>query len=454
MATLQSNKVRIDKILVADGNAPLATAGTKLSALTTHGKLGFYNQSTNLATVPLFETDPVIFIAQGQSTTNHTYPLTPRPQERSMPIDGERVVSVYKTAYSAPTNNVWVIGDANGQAGEINVADDTTYELTIKFDGRRVDILNGRNQPAIFPQFTTPDYSSNGPATEVLQRDHLIQNLVFEVQQQSVLKRESGAQIVVLAVADSANTGNTSGITLSAIAASPAGTSFIVGYNADGSAVNWVPTASEKLSITNAIAQIVTNGVPTGLTGANELVLPVVINPPAGSTAAAAISAGTAALAGTSTNATYILVIVRDDSTAFFDRIPQTKVSVDIGLRQGFNVSTVHISEVEYAFEGTGVGRHWALAYDESDALRKYDTSQVPGEYAIQYPSPVDPTATYNSYTITHSLPVVTSAGTVSLNPYETIVLIESGDTVTSADFEDQLRGWLDSLPVVPAYNF
>jgi hypothetical protein len=130
------------------------------------------------------------------------------------------------------------------------------------------------------------------------------------------------------------------------------------------------------------------------------------------------------------------------------------KVSFDVGLRQGFNTATVTNYEGNKAFEGTGVGRHWALEYESSDELRKFDTSQAPGAYAIQYPSPVDSTETYDSYTITHGLPIVTTAGTVSLAPFETIVLIEEGGSTAQVAFEAALDGWLQSLPVTPPYNF
>lgn len=448
--SLQTNKVKVDKILVEDGDVALAVTGTSITALTTDGKLGIYNQYTNLAnTAPSFSTDPVIYIAQGQDTTNHTYPLVARPQERSMPIDGQHVVRVKKATYAAPTNNTWIIGDTDGQAGEINVADDTLYELTIKFDGRRTDILNGRNQPAIFPQFETPDYSTDGPATEVLQRDHLVQNLVHEINQQSVATRPSGAQVIALAV-NSANGGTGSGQTL---ANAVAGTTIVVGYNTDGSAISWTPTVAQRASITAALASQLAYNAATTLTSASEIVKVLTATPPSG-TAAAAANNVTAFVAGTNQNADCIMLIATDDSTAYFDRIPQVKVSFDVGLRQGFNTSTVNNLEGNKAFEGTGVGRHWSLEYDSSDALRKYDTVQLPGAYSIQYPSPVDSTETYDSYTITHYQPGVTTQGTNTIYPYETIVLIEEGGSTAQAAFEAALDGWLQSLPVTPPYNF
>ena len=448
---VKSTKVRVDKILVGDENAALATTGTALSNLTTDGQLGVYNQYTNLAnTAPSFSTDPAIYIAQGQSTTLHTYPLPARPQERSMPIDGQYVYRVKKATYAAPTNNVWIIGDTNGQTGEINVADETLYELTIKFDGRRTDILNGRNQPAIFPQFETPDYSADGPATEVLQRDDLVQNLVYEIQQQSILKRQSGSQVIALAI-NTANTGVGSGTTIAGVTP---GTAVTIGFNSDGSELTWTPTAAEVAGMDAAVAAYVAAVSGTTLASTSEIVKVLIATPPTGSAAASAVTATTAAVAGTSTNADVIILIAKDDTTGYFDRIPQTKVSFDVGLRQGFNTATVTNREDNKSFEGTGVGRHWALEYESSDELRKFDTSQAPGAYAIQYPSPVDSAATYNSYTVTHGLPIVTTAGTVSLAPFETIVLIESGDTTTTTAFEAALDGWLQSLPVTPPYNF
>jgi len=169
---------------------------------------------------------------------------------------------------------------------------------------------------------------------------------------------------------------------------------------------------------------------PTNIVGGDLVVPTLIATPPAGSAAETAVTGGDTAVAGTAYNCEWIILVATDDSQAYFDRIAQTKVSFDVGLRQGFNTATVYNYEGNKAFEGTGVGRHWGLAYDESDALRKYDTSQLPGAYSIQYPSPVDSTATYDSYTITHGLPAVTTQGTVSLNPFETIVSISPSDVL------------------------
>lgn len=453
----RTNKVKVEKILVADGNAAVAISGN-VTALTTDGQLGFYDADTNTAITgsTTFTDSPIIYIAQGTGATTATYPLPLRKQEKSMPIDGRYVLSVQKNSYSAPTNNVWIVGAIDGEAGEINVADETVYELSIKFDGRRTDILNGRNQPAIFPQFETPDYSVDGPATEVLQRDHLIQNLVHEINQQGVATRTSGAPVVAIAINNGTTGTASSGKTVAdLITGTP---TITLGYNRDGSAISYTFTAAQTAGI--AAARTAYNAAYSdNIDTTDEVVATLVVTPPSGSAASSALGS-TAAVAGTDNNASHIILVAADPALAYFDRIAQTKDRMVVGLRQGFNVATVTNYEGCKPFEGIGVGRHVNLLYQETDELRKFDTSQPPGGYSMMYDTPVDTTATYDSYTIVHTSPNIATNSLPSQDPFATIVFIESGDTTTTngsagvPGFETILRNWVNSLPAPPVVNF
>lgn len=449
----RTNKVKVDKILVADGNAALATVATNVTALTTDGQIGVYDVDTNLAidSSYLFTDSPVIYLAQGTGATTATYPLPLRKQEKSSPIDGRYLLSVQKGTYSAPTNNVWIIGAVDGEAGEINVADETTYELSIKFDGRRIDMLNGRNQPAIFPQFETPDYSVDGPATEVLQRDDLIQNLVHDINQQGVATRTSGAPVVAIAINNGTTGTAASGKTVAdLITGTP---TITLGYNGDGSAISYTFTAAQTAGI--AAARTAYNAAYSdNIDTTDEVVATLIATPASGTAAASAVTGGTAAVAGTDNNASYIILVGADPALAYFDRIAQTKSRMVVGLRQGFNVSTVTNYEGSKPFEGVGVGRHVNLLYQESDELRKFDTSQPPGAYSMMYDTPVDTTATYNSYTFIHTTPNVATNGLPSVDPFSTTVFIESGDTTTSVAFETLIRTWVGSTPSGVVVNF
>ena len=453
----RTNKVKVEKVLVADGNAALATVATNVTALTTDGQLGVYDASTNLAidSSYLFTDSPVIYIAQGTGATTATYPLPLRKQEKSMPINGKYVISVQKNSYTAPYNNVWIIGASGADSGAINISDETVYELSIKFDGRRIDILNGRNQPAIFPQFETPDYSVDGPATTKLQRDHLLMNLATEINRNCIAGNPAGAPVVAYLVQDVSVDTDPGSVQKTVADLDDGSDTFTVGYKADGSRITWTSNAAESAGVAAAItAYNAANGSGQDIATADLLVPPLIATPPSGSAAETDVTNGDTAVAGTSYETTWLILVAVDPSLAYFDRIAQTKSRMVVGLRQGFNVATVTNYEGSKPFEGIGVGRHVNLFYQETDELRKFDTVQPPGAYSMLYDTPVDTTATYNSYTIVHKTPNVATNSLPSEDPFTTVVFIESGDTTTSAAFESLIRTWVASTPSGIVVNF
>ncbi len=450
---MSQQKVRVEKVLVADDNAALATLGTALVDQTNKdinladGQLGLFDAATDLALDfgANYNDSPVVYIAQGTSTSsdltqtpNHPLPL--RPVERSQDIDGALVSQWTGVSYTAPSCSAWTIGDQDGAAGEINVADETRYSVTIKMDGRRTDILNGRNQPSIFPEFTTPDYSTDGPATEVLQRDDLIQNLAYWINRDSLVwtgERQGGANLMAIAI-DSAAGNIASAITLAAIDA--AGDVVTLGYDENGGAITHTMSAAEAAAVTAAIAG------HTNLALTSDVVPFMIKAYDAGTDAAAAATANTAEVAGTVGNADVLLIIAIDQDTAFFDRIPEVKTNLEVGLAAGF-ATTVAKARQARALEGQGTGRQVALFYESTDELRKFDNQQAPGGYVYQYTSPVDSTATYDTYTIFHSADNMATNGLPSADLFSTYVFIEPGDTTTTNEFEAALNNWMGSLP-------
>lgn len=442
-----TKKVRVEKILVADGDAAFATAGTNVSALTTDGQLGVYDADTHLALDPATisaANNPRIYFAQGTGITTDNYPLKARPREVSPVLDSKNIVSFKGQSYTAPLNDVVLIGDTTANSGAINVADETVYELTIKFDGRRTDILNGRNQPAIFPQYETPDYSTDGPSTTELQRDDLVQNLVYNINKECIASRPSGSQIVALAINDGTTGASTApGQT---IADAIAGNEIILGYDDNtGAAITYTFNQAERDSIEDAVDAATTAGY--NIADADEIVRVLISTPEAGTAAAAAVTAGTASVAGTDTNAQQILLVAVDESTAYYDRIAPVKTKIKVGLRQGFNAATVLNYRGSEASEGVGTGRQVELLYNETDELRKFDTAQAPGGNTFQYASPVDSTATYDGYTVEFYGDNQATNGIASQDPHVLYIFNEPGDTTTTADIEAALNNWMATLP-------
>lgn len=458
-------KKRVEKILVADGNLGLVAGGTALYTDSTgvfnisNEQLGVFDADTDLALYPgdVYADHPRIYIAQGTSLSatpgaSPNHPLPNRPIERSQVIDGSRPLVWRGVSYTAPVNNVWVIGAPNAQTDKINVLDETEYGLTIAFDGRRVDMLNGRNQPALFPSITTPDYSTVGPATEVLKRDDLVLRMVQSATSFSKLwpSNKGGGQYLALAV-DSQGVFETalgSGATQN-LGDFTAGTVIRVGYDDNGNRINHTVTASEAAAMTAAIAANADLG-----TAADIDIVPFLLSsPPSGSQAATDVAADRARVAGTVSNADMIIIIALDDSTAYYDRIPQTQVRLKVGLSKGFTTTVYNTEEVKPQ-PRIGGGREWQLLYEETDELRKFGTSQPPGERTFLYDSHIDTTASYDAYIIEHGEHTFTSGGFDSEFPFSTSVLIESADTTTTSAFEAVLNQWMASLPFPrPAVN-
>jgi len=183
-----------EKYLVADGTQALPTGGSAFINATTgvvnvaNEQIGVIDAVTRLFLSPgdTFADSPVIKIVQGTANSaapfaQQTGPLPLRAYEESAPIDGSKIVDWTGISQANPTTNIWLIGDADGQIGEIPAIEETRYKLTVGFRGKRTDMTNGRNLASIDADFTTGNFTTLGIATEVLQRDYLVQNLVYDL---------------------------------------------------------------------------------------------------------------------------------------------------------------------------------------------------------------------------------------------------------------------------------
>lgn len=419
-------KVRVGQILVGKTNQALVTGGTALVNATTgalnvsDGQLGIFNAETKVALSAgdTFADHPEIMIVQGNDGTAPAAFMPIRPFEGHAPINGSNVESFTGKSYSAPTHNVVVIGQYGGAAAaDINVVDNVEYQLLMKYDGRRTDILNGRNQPVEIASVDAKDYSALTTANAT---DEIVQRMVHAINELSVAwpSQPGGANVIALAL-DSAGTG--SGTLVSGLS----GATTIDETNAATPvAISVTLSADEVTSIQKCI---IANG---GLL------------PNATKVEAVDISA----VATGATTCDHILLLVRDSAVAFNDRIPQVKERVEVGLRQGF-LTTVGVNVVDRGDEGNGLARQWQLAYDSEADLMKYDTAQAPGGDVFNYTSPVVAGATYDAYNITYNRDDYATSGIPSKDYFGLDILIPIGDTATTLDLESVLNPWMASLP-------
>lgn len=450
---MTTDKVRVEQLLVADGNAALVADGVALVNTATgafnisNEQIGFFTCDTHVADDD--GSEKRVYVAQGTEysaspSTAATYPLINRPVEKSMPINLGRNVKVSKTVGNdTVTSSSWVIGEVNGQTDEINVSDNTKYALTVAFDGHRIDYFNARNQPAMFVEFTSPTYSTSTVyTTEVRQRDHLVSSIVDKINQQSQVYpgRVGGAPVIALAI--HSVTGGTTGTALADMdGVGNVGSTITLGYTPTGNRITYTMTTT----FVNTIARIIADAATLGLSDfdiASRAVPVLLSTAPAGSQAATDVTATTTIVAGTGAqNADVILIIALDDTTATYDRVEPLKPTITVGETDGFE-STVNSIRAAKAFEGIGLGRQIELKYQSYAALNKQDGVQAPSGYLFEYPSDVDTTATYTTYSILHSTGDEATNGLPSVNPYITHICVETGDTTTSAALDGVFNNW------------
>ena len=370
--------------------------------------------STDTAT-----TAPSIVITQKRDTSNDREPLPPRPINESRPIDSNANITFAGLVCADPTNDTWLIGNGTGNADSVNVTSNVTYKLSIKYDGRKTDILNGRNQPADYPEYQAGDLSA---LTTVDGRDLILQNLAFSVNELSLLGTPGGSQTLAFALNEAAAGTAPSAVTIAGLTA---GTVIAMVIPSTGTTWNHTLTASEVASLQSLI---VAGGGPL----ANTTVIETIDLTTAGTGAA---------------NVDHIALVVTDDKRAYYDRIPEDKPSIDVGLLEGFN-SNVYNTELVFPYEGEGLGRQLRLYYESTDGLRRFDTLQLDGldGKAIHYDIPIDDSKRYAVYTITHGMKDQATDGLPSESPLATVVLLECCDEDYKDDFEAIMNAWLASI--------
>lgn len=430
-----TDKVRVEKVLVAAAGTVIEPTAQALynangnSNLAT-GQVGFYNAANNTSFVGAGATMPVFFIAQGRDTSNDPPQLPYRPIERSENIVVTNGVVFAGEICAIPTNNTWLLED-------INVTDEEIYETRIAFHGRRSDIYNGRNVPAIYGSFTAPNYTeaiaAGTYASLAAAEDHLVQNIVADLQAQG--SKSTHAPSVIAIALDSTDAGSHT-VTVADLIAASAGDKFTIGWT------NGEIARPVQLTMTEALIATITAIEDAGDIADTAGVVPVVVT-------AEAATQSSLDIAGTGTSrADQILLIAPDVRLAAHDKIKQVKERITVGLTSGYNTSTVTKTEVADPSEGAGLGRNWQLFYESTDGLRKFE-STIPGldGQRIEYPSDIVPGSRYAAYMFYHNSRGMASSGLQSESPYLTIVLVPCCDGVLKDAIELICNTFVTNFP-------
>lgn len=240
MNRTKDNKRPIEQIFVAKAGATTAhSSGVALSdsstgqvnlvegqiAVLSHGGYGTRASNTTIAAADTVTAAPEIYIVQGtKAASDPTFtersPLPTKPYEKSEPIVGNsKIIYTYKAA-KRPTFDTWQIGTTVGNAGAINVADETTYALKISFFGRQFDeVYSGTHPISMTPSYTSKDYTNLGYST-VESVDDIVQNLAYTINKNSnVLQFTKGFAPKKPVIAFAVDTTGTYGINPTSVAA-------------------------------------------------------------------------------------------------------------------------------------------------------------------------------------------------------------------------------------------
>lgn len=337
---------------------------------------------------PTVAESPVIAIYQGNENTRNvvnasaTYPLSVRPFERTASIDGRNRITVTRQDYRTPTHSTWIVGEPNASAtGKVNVLDLTEYQTRIAFRGRRIhEFYSEQAAASLVTSVTTPDFTTASIGANAA-RAWILHHLAYNINRNSqafaqTSRFPSNVPVVAFLISSTASAGGV----------------VIGGANpiAAGTVVNVVEMGAnpdKTLTLTDAMATSIKNAAvaKSGLSLLNTTwrIIPVDL---------------TATATG---SADMLMVMALDETLAFNDRIPQVKVRLEVGLTRGFDFETVANAEFEQADEGQGLGRVLDLQYQATQGQRKYALRHTL-DPVINYPSPVNKNALYNTFTIMH----------------------------------------------------
>lgn len=392
------------------------------------GIFGSVAMNTSLGATPTMAQAPEIRIVQGTphsagtSTLNATHPLTIRPFETSSIIDGRNPVTVTKQLYVAPKSDVVQIGDAVGEAGAVNILDETTYEIAVGFRGRRImEYFSTEEAAYLRAKVTSPDFTTLG-YTDTQATSWILNYLGWEINKNSTAfkvypTRPNHAPVVALLI-------------------DPAGNSGVPFYDggaiASGDVIPVVTTSAGNRNITltadtaaSLIAAAVA-GFGDSIDNVTWSIVPIDLS------------------AATTNEGQILLLLSLDDNLVFVDDVPQVKNYLEVSLPQGFDIATVINTKQNQGTEGEGTSRQLDLLYKATQGQRKYnlDHEMFP---IPTHTSPILDGETYNVYNIQHSnFRNVDVINTIA-SPFRDIVCIPSSNTTLVTAFDAALNAWLGS---------
>lgn len=405
-----------------------------------HSGLGGTNtMNTAISTGDTVAESPKIIIAQGTADAADaglgSDGFFNKPYRKSHEIVGRNVRVWSGKAYVAPELNAWVIGADDGAADAIGTPlDNTTYSVRVTFHGRRYDeMFNIRTRKSIVASVTTPDYTALGTVNPL---DHLIQNLVYELNKNSRLivtnGRRGNENFVAMAVRFEAGFSGANSTTNVSTLDSLDGAQAVTGYGFSTDAET--ATANNNSQMGAAFVNMVADTAVDVDTD----------------TQVVDIDIATAGVATSGCNG--IIIIGLNALTIGEDRIPQVKTRLVVSLGENF-LSSVTCAESSDVEEGSGVPRQLQLLYNDTQGQREYPANQNRVEFpVIAPPVTFDTTAIYSIYIIESDVADAKIISPDVVNPLRTYVIVPDASTTTKNALEAVLNPYFGSVGL-PAVN-
>ena len=376
------------------------------------GQLGIYNES-NVSVAPgtVPGDAPRVFIAQG--TPFSAAPLTAVgpadiPSNQSQFIPSVGVKSITYQAASTGVLSGWAIEDVNADSN-------TEYSFGVAFRSRIKDRNYTQTAAEIIQvNFPTGDLSSFTSA-----EDYLIQNLVAQTNTFSKIVSTNG------------RTGNRDIVAFAvSTAGGVAGGTDISAITAGSTTINGVVITAEMLA---AIDNIEANS-GTSITQSSEL-LPINL-----------------ATAGSAVGADAIIVLgLNRDLAVGYDRIDQIKTRIQVGIKNGFDLSTVTLTEGSLAKEAQGTPRVWKRFFEDTVGQRIYGKNKTLFPFAYQYPDYIDTSVTYDVIVVEYESEPYRRDHSLTVSNHKVIILVPStGSNVAAlkADLEAFFTDWCPNVSV------
>jgi hypothetical protein len=320
-----------------------------------------------------------------RNPANDRSPLIPKSLIDYTPVTldcntGTRLTAV---RFANPKNNVVLVGGAHATPGAVIPLSTTEFVWRTSFDGNRVDEMYGPNGVPTTTVYTTPDFTLLGITAAQAQRDYVIQQLIYKMNNTQIPDKPMAVSFCI----SSAGTG-VGGLDVTVASTQAIGSTIVIGYQLNGSPVRIIVTAAIRESLVALNANLVAAGFPNAtiqpylLPGTNPL--------PVGVTVAGSL--------GTTANVDFWAVMSLSYQLAMYDQNTKVRVRVRVGL--GNSLSNVSLVNVTDSFEGSGQAYQFVNArIREQYYLNGYNV--LPGqELAVKYPDDFKDDATYDVFSI------------------------------------------------------